>query len=115
MQGDPSPRALHHRVRPLINDSLPVEVGTQQLQWLHTQHPHQQWMKTPWPQLHLFGEKDALVPARAAAALRAIVPADAVDVIPSASHLFPLTHANAVSERIAFMLRNTASAESFCP
>lgn len=56
------------------------------------------------PQLHLFGGRDALVPASAADALRSWIPGVAVEVLADASHALPLERADEVADAMVVMI-----------
>jgi len=56
------------------------------------------------PQLHLFGERDALVPAAVAYALRSWIPGVAVEVLADASHALPLERADEVAGAMVAMI-----------
>lgn len=56
------------------------------------------------PQLHLFGGRDALVPASAADALRSWIPGVTIEVLADTSHALPLERADEVASAMAAMV-----------
>lgn len=64
----------------------------------------------PGPQLHLLAEHDALVPAAAAEALLALVPAGEVDVLEGSGHAFVLERPEALAALLLDFIREAADA-----
>ena len=56
------------------------------------------------PQLHLFGGRDALVPASAADALTSWIPGVSIEVLADASHAFPLERADEVAAAMVALI-----------
>jgi pimeloyl-[acyl-carrier protein] methyl ester esterase len=61
------------------------------------------------PQLHLFAEQDALVPAAASQALRVVHAGSEVRLIDRVSHAFPLEHPQVLAAAIQAFIREAAN------
>lgn len=108
LQGCPEPRTLRSLLPEWVDETLPMAVGANALEWLEQTDLAPYWAKKQYLCGHLFADHDALVPCHAAEALREM--SEGVEVLTDTGHLFPVTHATEVAAYVAEHLKHGGSA-----
>lgn len=103
--GDPQERAIMRLLRERAEQELYSCYPPQALAWLREIDNRTALQSIDCPWLALFAERDALVPAAAAAALAQVFAPVQVELMEDSGHALPLSHPQRCAERVQAFLR----------